>query len=80
MTPAQSVSCFLRLPEVMHRTGLSRPTIYRRMEQKTFPMRIPLGGGVVAWDEREITAWQTDRLAAREMPNGGIKQGYRNTL
>ena len=34
---------FMRLPEVIDRTGLARSTIYRRMASQTFPRQIPLG-------------------------------------
>lgn len=34
---------FMRLPEVIDRTGLARSTIYRRMASHTFPRQIPLG-------------------------------------
>ena len=39
-------TCFLRLPEVMERTGLSRSTIYVRVAAGRFPPpRAPRGGG-----------------------------------
>ena len=53
----------LRLPEVMARTGLSRSTIYVRLEQGRFPKPIPLGGRAVGWIESEIDAWIRDRIA-----------------
>jgi predicted DNA-binding transcriptional regulator AlpA len=34
---------FLRMPEVLSRTGLGRTTLYRRIENGTFPRPIPLG-------------------------------------
>ena len=53
----------LRLPEVMERTGLSRSTIYLRIEQGRFPRPVPLGGRAVGWIEAEIDAWLRDRIA-----------------
>lgn len=47
----------LRLPEVMTRTGLSRSTIYLRMEGGQFPDQIALGGRAVGWIESEIQDW-----------------------
>lgn len=47
----------LRLPEVIRRVGLSKPTIYRRMERSAFPTQIQLSGGAVVWRESEIVAW-----------------------
>ncbi|MBX9829547.1 MAG: AlpA family transcriptional regulator [Xanthobacteraceae bacterium] len=52
----------LRLPEVLHRTGLSRSTVYRRMELGQFPKPYPLGGRIVAWAESEIDGWIAERL------------------
>lgn len=52
----------VRLPEVLHRTGLSRSTVYRRLEQGAFPKPYPLGGKIVAWAECEIDQWISDRL------------------
>lgn len=48
---------FLRLPDVMARTGLSRRTIYRRMGEGTFPQSVKLGANSVAWRESELSAW-----------------------
>ena len=56
---------FIPLPEVRARTTLSRSEIYRRVDLKTFPAPVPLGGGRrVAWLESDVSAWIADRLAA----------------
>ncbi len=54
---------FLRLPEVMARTGLSRSTIYLRLEQGLFPRPVSLGGRAVGWIESEIDEWMNNRVA-----------------
>ena len=54
---------FLRLPEVMARTGLSRSTIYVRLEQGRFPRPVSLGGRAVGWIESEIDEWMSNRIA-----------------
>jgi len=51
-----------RLPEVQHRVGLGRSTIYRWMSEGKFPKPVQLGGYSVAWSEREVEAWISDRL------------------
>lgn len=56
---------FLRLPEVMHLCSLSRSTIYDLISREAFPKQISLGGKNVAWAHSEITAWMSDRIAAR---------------
>ena len=54
---------FLRLPEVIARTGLSRSTIYMRLDQGRFPPPVSLGGRAVGWIESEIDEWMRDRIA-----------------
>ena len=54
---------FLRLPEVMARTGLSRSTIYVRLEQGRFPRPVSLGGRAVGWVEAEVDEWMRERIA-----------------
>ena len=55
---------FLRLPEVLARTGLSRSTIYVRLEQGRFPRPVSLGGRAVGWIEAEVDEWMRERIAA----------------
>lgn len=55
----------LRLPEVVERTGLKRPTIYKRARAGTFPKPIKLGPNSSAWLESEVDAWLSERIAAR---------------
>jgi len=52
----------LRRPEVEHKTGLSRSTIYARMEQETFPKPIPLGGRLVGWLESDVNEWVEQQI------------------
>ena len=54
---------FLRLPEVMARTGLSRSTIYVRLAAGCFPRPVALGGRAVGWIEAEIEEWVAERIA-----------------
>lgn len=51
----------IRLPEVQHRVGLSRSSIYRFMAEDTFPKPVHLGARSVAWVEQEIDAWLQSR-------------------
>ena len=55
---------FLRLPEVLARTGLSRSTIYVRLDQGRFPKPVSLGGRAVGWIEAEVDEWIRERIAA----------------
>lgn len=51
------VKSILRLPKVKERTGLSRATIYLRMQQGSFPKSINLGARAVGWLESDIDLW-----------------------
>jgi prophage regulatory protein len=56
----------LRRKQVEKRTGLSRSTIYLRIQEGTFPRPINLGVRAVGWLEYEIEAWLTARVEIRD--------------
>lgn len=58
--PALAEDRLVRMPELERRTGMSRSTIYRRIEAGRFPDRIPLAGNIAAWRESEIADWMAD--------------------
>ena len=68
---------FIRLPEVLTRTGYGRTTIYRKMEEGTFPRSVKLGGPpidpnvfdsrAVAWIEDEVDQWIDSRIEDRDL-------------
>jgi len=49
---------FLRIPDLIQLTGLSRSAIYARIQAGDFPRPLKLGSRVSVWDEADITAWQ----------------------
>ena len=51
---------YLRRREVEKVTGLSRSTIYRRIDQGTFPRPFDLGGNAVRWRERDLVVWKSN--------------------
>ena len=61
----------LRLPEVISRTGLSRSTVYNKLDKKSpnydpsFPRQAKLGERAVGWDEEELDLWIRSQLSAR---------------
>lgn len=55
---------FLRLPQVKQRTGLSRSSIYAKMQNGDFPSPVNLGGRSVAWIDHEVEDWIHARIAA----------------
>ena len=52
----------LRLKDVIAMTGLSRSTIYLRMDQGKFPQHINLGSRAVGWIGSEIKEWIEERI------------------
>ena len=57
---------FLRLPEVLSRTGYRRSNIYHLMSLGEFPKAISLGGRAVAWLESEVDEWMESRIRQPE--------------
>jgi prophage regulatory protein len=47
----------MRRKAVEHMTGLSKPTIYRRIANGTFPKPIHYAGNLNLWLESEIQNW-----------------------
>ena len=58
----------LRLPAVKQRKGLSRATIYRKMQSLEFPAAKRLSANCVGWVAAEVEAWLTDRSPAGVRP------------
>ena len=54
----------LRLPDVLRRMGVSRPTIYRMIKKGEFPKPARFGGSSV-WPESDINRFQQKILRAR---------------
>ena len=47
----------LRLNTVLDRTGLSRSTLYRKIEAGTFPRQIRIAQRCCGWRESAINEW-----------------------
>ena len=56
----------MRLKEVIEATGLSRPTIYKRMALGLFPIPVHLGERAVAWVSDEVEIWIKERIEERD--------------
>jgi predicted DNA-binding transcriptional regulator AlpA len=54
---------FIRLRQLIRDryVPFSKPTLWRRVKDGTFPQPIRLSPGVTAWRLSDITAWQTSR-------------------
>ena len=67
----------IRLPEVMNRTGYGRTSIYRKMEDGSFPRCVKLGGPLedtnafdcraIAWIEEEVDQWMESMIEERDL-------------
>jgi prophage regulatory protein len=67
---------FIRLSEVMSRTGYGRTSIYRKMEDGSFPKSLKLGGlpkdpnefdsRAIAWIEDEVDQWIESKIEDRD--------------
>lgn len=47
----------LRIKTVLERTGLSRSTMYRKMQNGTFPRNVQISTRCAGWRESAINAW-----------------------
>ncbi len=47
----------LRINAVLERTGLSRSTMYRKMQDGTFPKNVQISTRCAGWRESAIDAW-----------------------
>ena len=47
----------LRLKAVQDRTGLCRSTLYRKMQNGTFPKNIKISTRCTGWRESAVTDW-----------------------
>ena len=61
----------LRLRDVIKQTGLSRSTIYLRIDNSEFPQPISLGGRSVGWLQQEIDEWVLERIEASRTNDHG---------
>ena len=54
---------FIRLPQVVEMTGLTKSTIYKWIRLGEFPKQIQLGGKSVVWNERDVIDWMNQQIA-----------------
>lgn len=55
--PADNPSRILRLKAVLERTGLSRSTLYRKMQLGTFPKQLRISARCAGWRDSDVEAW-----------------------
>ena len=64
---------FMRLPDVIAMTGLSKTSIYELIREKDFPAPVRLTPRAVAWLRFEVRRWAVDRVHASR---SAIGTGY----
>jgi prophage regulatory protein len=52
----------LRLNAVLERTGLSRATLYRKIQGGTFPKQVRIAERCTGWRESAINEWMRDPI------------------
>jgi prophage regulatory protein len=57
----------VRIRTVLARSGLSRSTLYRKIEKGTFPKQVRINDYCRGWRESEINRWIADPEAWRPM-------------
>lgn len=57
---------FIRLREVLRRTGVSGSEWYRRVARGDAPAQVKISERTSVWIESEVSAWIEARIAARD--------------
>jgi prophage regulatory protein len=55
----------IRLKTVLNRSGLSRSTVYRKIDEGTFPPQVKVSLNGVGWRESELNRWIGDPVGYR---------------
>jgi prophage regulatory protein len=61
----------LRIKTVLERTGLSRSTMYRKMQNGTFPRNVQISTRCAGWCESAIAEWLKNPMFYSEQEWGG---------
>ncbi len=54
---ADTAARILRLNNVLDRTGLTRSTLYRKIDRGTFPKQVRISERCVGWREDHVECW-----------------------
>ena len=65
---ARPLNSFVRLPDVLALTGLSRSTTYSMIQQNRFPAPVKLTAHASGWRFRDVHAWLADPTGWRPHP------------
>ena len=56
------MSNFLRIVEVMKKTGIAKSTIWLWVSEGKFPKPIKLSPRITVWEEKEINHWMSNKI------------------
>ena len=56
----------IRLKEVIDSTGLARSTIYKYIQEGSFPKPVTLGDRCVGWVDEEVQEWILAKIGERD--------------
>jgi prophage regulatory protein len=57
ITMTEQSERFLRIRTVLDKTGLSRSTLYRKIDNGTFPRQFKISDRCCAWRQSAVDAW-----------------------
>jgi prophage regulatory protein len=62
----------LRIKTVLELTGLSRSTMYRKMQKGTFPKNVQISERCAGWRESAVSAWLRNPMfySTDDQPSG----------
>lgn len=63
---------FLRMRSVLERVGFSRSTLYRKMQEGTFPRQVQISDYCRGWRESAVDSWMANPAGYHEA-DGGTK-------
>lgn len=61
----------LRIRTVLQRTGLSRSTLYRKINDGSFPRQVPISIHGAGWRESAVNRWIADPAGYRMEDRAG---------
>ena len=63
--PDENMDRILRIENVLDRTGLSRSTLYRKIQEGTFPEQIAISLRCTGWRESAVNQWMRSPMQYR---------------
>jgi prophage regulatory protein len=62
----------IRLKNVLNRSGLSRSTVYRKINEGTFPPQVKVSLNGVGWRESELNRWIANPVVYRPAAQAAV--------